>query len=183
MNDLPPAKARQTFVERITRQGGFVDRARGWATDIGARPFRVFLVWTVFTGEKRGAGEERVLERHEVHPRPRVDFGSITRNPTLIGIVAAGSTRVDEVTLRYTFDALQGLELPNGRALPADRGKVSFFYEVVEDGRGDDPPERPRFRLFNKPVRESENAQWSLILEPVSDQMQRSGQPERPGLR
>lgn len=158
-----------------------MDRAREKASLIGARPFRLFLVWTVFSGKERGQGEERILERHEVEPRPRIDKGGITRNPALVGIVAVGSVRVDELSTRYTYDELLGLLLPGGRAVPADQGRVTFFYEVVEDGRGDNPPERLRFRLFNTPSLEAENAQWVLILEPVSDAMKRNGQPERPG--
>lgn len=173
--------AERSLVERLSRPGGVVDRARELATQVGARPFRTFLVWTVFSGERRGQGEERVLLRHEITPRPRVDTSSIQRNPALVGIVAQGSVRVDEVTTALTFDELEGRVLPGGRALPTDQGKVEFFYEVVEDGRGDKPASRGRFRLFNKPARESENMQWVLILEPVSNPMRRDGQPERPG--
>lgn len=176
-----PRDAKRSLVERLSRPGGVVDRARQLATEVGARPQRVFLVWTVFTGGERGKGEERVLHRHEVTPRPRVDTSSIQRNPMLIGIVAQGSVRVDEVTTSLTFDELLGRVLPGGSAVPADQGKVEFFYEVVEDGRGDRPPARGRFRLFNAPSRESENAQWVLLLEPTSNPMKRDGQPERPG--
>lgn len=160
-----------------------VDRARSIATRLGARPFRVFLVWTISSGDKRGDGDEKILERHEIQPRPRCDFASLTRNPTLVGVYAAGSVRVDEITPAYTLDELQGVKLPNGRPVPVDRGRVSFFYEVTEDGRGDDPPSRGRFRLNNVPAREAENVQWVIILEPVSDAMRRDGRPDRPGVR
>lgn len=173
--------AEHSLIERLSRPGGVVDRARGLATELGARPFRVFQVWTVFSGERRGQGEERMLYRHEIEPRPRVDTSSLTRNPMLVGVYAAGSVRVDEITVAHTFDELLGKVMPGGRAVPVDQGKVEFFYEVVEDGRGDNPASRGRFRLNNVPSRESENAQWVLILEPVSNPMKRDGQPERPG--
>jgi hypothetical protein len=173
--------AERSLVERLSRPGGVVDRAREMATQVGARPFRVFLTWTVFSGASRGQGEERVLHRHEIQPRPRVDTSSITRNPMLVGVYPEGSVRVDEVTTALTQDELLGRVLPGGGALPVDQGRVAFFVEVVEDGRGDQPAPRGRFRFANMPSRESENMQWVLILAPVSDPMKRDGQPERPG--
>lgn len=143
----------------------------------------MFLVWTVSAGERRGEGEETVLERHEIQPRPRCDFSSIARNPSLVGVYATGSVRVDEITVAYTLDELLGNKLPNGRPVPVERSRVSFFYEVVEDGRGDNPAPRGRFRLNNVPSREAENAQWVMILEPVSAPLLRDGRPERPGVR
>lgn len=175
--------AASSLVGRLARPGGLVERARQMATDLGARPFRVFLVWTVFSGPSRNKGDERVLERHELLPTPRVDFGSLARNPTLVGVFPAGSARVDEVPPRLSRDELEGRVLPGGKPLPTVEGKVDFFYEVVPDDRQQEKPAHTRFRLNNVPSFEAENAQWVLILEPASGELRRDGRPDRPGLR
>lgn len=180
---LPPGAAAGSLVARLSRPGGLVDRVRQKATELGARPSRVFLTWTAFSGPSRGKGDERVLARHELLPAPRVDFGSLARNPTLVGVFPVGSARVDEVPPHYSRDELEGRVLPGGKPLPTDEGKVDFFYEVVPDDRQQDKPAHTRFRLNNVPSFEAENAQWVLILEPASGELRRDGRPERPGQR
>lgn len=44
-----------------------------------------------------------------------------------------------------------------------------FFYEVVADGRGDDPAGRLKFRLFSNPWRNEGGFEWVLMLERVSE--------------
>lgn len=181
---LAPSRVHSTLLARLSAPGGVVDRARQRATDIGARPYRVFLVWERFSGEHRGEGQELLIARHEILPTPLVDFGSLNRQWFLIGVWPTGTARVTEVPPSYTQDELEGRVLPGGAAVPRKDGeKVTFFYEVVQDGRADDPAQRARFRCGNVPALESDNAQWVLTLERTSGDLGRTGNPVRPGAR
>lgn len=50
-----------------------------------------------------------------------------------------------------------------------------FFWEVVEDGRGDELPHRAKFRLASEPGRSAERVQWNAVLERVSEDDDRNG--------
>jgi hypothetical protein len=160
----------------------------------------VFLVWVESTGETAGAGQDVIRARIELLPTPRVaDLTSTTRRPLSIGIVADGSVRVDEISAYwFTEDHLRGVRIPVDypdqsacEARTSDPGPSTaaiatylgpqdptvFFYEIVEDGRGDDPPMRRRYKLGASPWRDEEGAQWAVVLEPMSSDTDRLGNP------
>ncbi len=192
---LTPDRARRTLVARLAPTA---DKIRQLATKLGARPLRVFLVWTVAGGSERGGGEEETLAEIEILPTPFVaDLSSLTLNPFAAGKYPVGSVRVSEVSMaRFTLDVLRGdrLALPvgatrgrgpirtapletfrsnvSGELLEAER--VSFFYEIVEDGRGDNPPARRRFRLFSEPHPNAESVEWILFLERTHEDRSRT---------
>ncbi len=187
---LTPHQARSTLAHRL---GGRVDRIRQLATRLGIRPYRVFLVWTRATGAVVGEGEENIFARVEILPTPRVDLSAMVRRPWTMGILPEGTCRVDRVSVAFTNDQLKGLVIPaprcrsatfEGQLLAGDWVKpqsdeqCDFFYEVVEDGRGDELPERRRFRLYGEPVRDAGNVSWSLMLEPASDPLGRDGKSQ-----
>jgi hypothetical protein len=186
--------ARGTLAQRLTHR---VDKLRQLATKFGARSRRVFLVWLEATGEGAGAGDETVRCRRELLPTPRVtDATAITRRPLSIGHVPDGSVRVDQISAyQYTEDHLRGIKIPEEyqdsscccHAEPQEQtgivlmepGRVQdplvFFYEIVEDGRGDAPPARKRYKLGATPWRNETGAQWAVMLEPMSADLDRAG--------
>ena len=189
-----PGAARGTLAQRLTRR---VDRVRQLATKFGARSRRVFLVWVESTGETAGSGYETIRARRELLPTPRVtDATAITRRPMTIGMVADGSIRVDQISAGwYTEDHLRGIKIPAEYGDPREqryypgqqvsgtrdramvRDPLVFFYEVVEDGRGDDPPMRRRYKLGASPWRNETSALWGVMLEPMSSDTDRDGNP------
>jgi hypothetical protein len=150
----------------LTAKGGPVDQARRMACVVGARPYRLFLCWSRWPSGEVGRGQEVDVLRYEVEPRPLlIGYAGLTRNPTAIGVVPAGTVRVVEVPLWLPYEALKGHAHPEQKFAQGgpERG-VDFRYEVEVDER--DPTFRPqRFRLSAEPEREEENAQWVLILE------------------
>ena len=50
-----------------------------------------------------------------------------------------------------------------------------FFWSIQEDGRGDDPAERNRFRLAAWPHRNAGAVQWECLLERTSADENRDG--------
>lgn len=185
-----PEKAKSTLAHRLTRPA---DRLRQFYTKFGMRSRRVFLVWTVWGGAERGEGKETVAVRFELLPTPRVNDGTaIVRRPWSIGTMPEGSLIVDQVSAgAYTSDNLRGLVIPSttakaprplkGEAVqldpqgdPVSRKRVDFYWEVVEDGRGDSPAEALRFRVFGQPWRKEGSLYWSVALERASEDPNRN---------
>lgn len=194
---LTPWEARGSLAHRLGRVGDRVRQRVSVRLGVNAR--RVFLVWTRWGGVERGEGDEVVLLRAELLPTPRVsDASSISRRQWSVGAVPEGSVRVDRVSaLAYTEDVLRGLRLPavvgsgvqpvpglfrkgKGGDVQFDK-KVDFFYEVVEDGRGDDPPLHRRFSLLGDPWRRPDGVEWVVLLQRADRDPSRQGQPQQAG--
>lgn len=54
---------------------------------------------------------------------------------------------------------------------------LDFFWEIVEDGRGDDPAPRFRFRVQSAPSRNEGRFMWEVVLQKANHDMNRDGQP------
>jgi len=170
---ITPREARGSILQRVAPM---VDRARQVATKTGLRSRRVFLVWTMWDGVEIGAGDEVELARMELLPTPRVQgLDAVALQSFSAGILPEGSIKVDCVSVRYTEDQLNGRVVPptSKCAQPTvwDPPPVngSFFYEVVEDGRGDQEPVRQKYRLSSQTWRREGRIAWSFTLERISE--------------
>lgn len=178
---LTPEQAKKTLANKL---GPLADRLRQKNTKFGIRPHRVFLTWTKFGGDERGEGHEKLLARLELLPTPRVDsLDSVTFSFFHAGTLPVGSIRVSEISVAaYTEDTLRGLKVPSGAYLDPAMTQIpepyDFFYEVVEDGRGDDEPARERYRLLNRPFRRAGKVDWTLMLERTSPDRTRGDESE-----
>lgn len=137
-------------------------------------------MWTKFTGEERGAGEEKEFLRVEILPTPRVaDLNSIALNPFSAGVLPAGSLKVDRISVLLTEDQLTGRIPPvidhTSNEVKRIEEPFDFFWEIVEDGRGDGNPPREKFRLAGHPWRHEGGVEWCCILERVSEDRGISG--------
>lgn len=168
---LTPTQAKKTLAAKF---GPKIDRIRQLATKLGVRPYRVFLVWEQSSGSERGSGVETEVQRIEILPTPKVDsLDAVMMDPRFAGSLPVGSIRVSRVSSSFTEDLLRGKR--DHRSIPDD---ISFFYEVVEDGRGDDLPVRMKYRLASTPVRRAGKVDWLLILERISEDNSRTGQSQ-----
>ncbi len=170
---LRPAAARSSLASRLSR---VADIGRQVEVRLGFRPYQVFLVWTRWNGDERGEGVQEVVHRCQLVPTPVVqDLTGVALSPFGAGILPVGSVRIREVSARYS------LELLSGKVIPGKEDQVphpyDFFYEVVEDGRHECPPLRPRFNLFATPFLDAPNQQWILVLERQSGDMGQDGKP------
>jgi hypothetical protein len=174
---LSPDQARGTLAHRLTRTA---DNLRQLATKFGIRPYRVFLVWTQWSGEERGEGDEKEVQRVEILPTPRItSLDSVTFSLFSAGVLPVGSVRVDRISGRaFSNDLLSGIILPDGTHADHIPEPFSFFYEVVEDGRGDNPALRSKFRLLSFPFRRAEQVDWTIMLERISEDRNRYGQSQ-----
>jgi hypothetical protein len=57
---------------------------------------------------------------------------------------------------------------------------VSFYWELVEDGRGDTEPQRAKYRAAATPFRDAGKVQWVVVLERVSEDNYRDGTSPAP---
>lgn len=170
---LRPGEAGGSLASRLAP---VADRVRQLNTRFGVRPYRVYMVWTRWGGTERGEGGEQLVRRTEILPTPMVrSLDNVAFSPWHAGVLQVGSVRVTEVSaVAYGEDVLRGLDpaLIEGLDLCAANVSVpepwDFFYEVVEDRRGGECPDRPRFRLANTPFRVAETQEWNFTLERTS---------------
>ena len=163
---------------------------------MGIRPYRCFLCWTIWSGRERGEGVEDLIARVELLPTPKVEgLDAVAHRFFSGGVLPVGSVQVNRISALFTQDQLTGLAVPregvdparltpprieSARALARPNvntlpDPIDFFWEVVEDGRGDDPAARNKFRLAAWPWRKPGNVEWSVILERVSNDENRDG--------
>jgi hypothetical protein len=190
---LKPSQAARSLANRLARP---VDRIRQVAVRLGARSRRVFLVWQVWGGDQRGDGTPYEVDRLELLPTPRVTgLDAVALTAVSAGVLPVGTIRVDQISAAYTESTLRGLfsvkagifeEVESGSAMsqlvpcgphPADHvpQPVSFFYEVVEDGRHEGLPLRQKYRLSAQPTLDETRVMWKLVLERVSEEANRDG--------
>lgn len=175
---LTPAQAKASLCQRLT---GVADNVRQIATILGARPYRVFLIWTRWSGEERGEGVETQVQSIEVLPTPRVqNLDAVTFSLYHAGTLPVGSIKVDRISgAVFTSDILKGDWVPVNHEdfIPEP---TEFMYEVVEDGRGDNPAVRSRFRLLSFPFRRATQVDWTVMLERVGEDRNRYAQSQSP---
>lgn len=97
---LNPFEAKRSLANRLAPTA---DRVRQIATRLGIRPYRCFLVWTRFSGEDRGEGDENLIARVELLPTPKVS--ELTSQQLLLygaGTLPTGSLRVEKVSATFT---------------------------------------------------------------------------------
>jgi hypothetical protein len=170
---LRPGEAGESLASRLSP---VADRIRQLNTRFGVRPYRVFMTWTLWGGAERGEGTEELKQRVELLPTPLVkSLDNIAFSPWHAGTLPVGSVRVSEVSaVAYGEDILRGLDrrlipgLDLSGANPSIPEPWDFFYEIVEDRRGGECPDRPRFRLANVPFRLAETQEWNFTLERTS---------------
>ena len=163
-------------------------RLRQLATRFGIRSTRVFLVWTRWTGEYRGEGDERELARVELLPTPKVSNDTAVQGqPYSAGKLPVGMLTVNLISLRYTREMLEGKVIPSNNegankvvapkraSEDAREEPIDFFWELVEDGRGDTPPTRDRYRVLGDPSRDEGNVAWIATIERSSEDRTRAG--------
>lgn len=170
---LTDAQAKRSLANRLAPKA---DRIRQIATKLGIRPYRVFLVWVVYSASERGEGREKEIRRKEILPTPLVEsLDAVARNPYAVGIVPEGSIRVSRVSVQsFTSDELAG-RAPGEVLIPDPYG---FFYEVVEDGRHGMEQHRQKYRLSAQPMLQPDRVQWMIVLERISEDRDTKGKSQ-----
>ena len=152
-----------------------VDYIRQIPVDLGARPYRVFLVWTRWSGEDRGEGVESLVREEEILPVPKVqEMASVQLQLLDIGMDEQGSLQVSQISPRYTENQLLGRN-PDGSGIADNE---TFSWEVrLDKGDVSDLKKRRRFMVKGVPSFKAESLQWSVNLIRAGSDRQHDGRP------
>ena len=158
--------------------GPTVDSLRQLYTDFGLRPYRVFSVVYEWSGGDVGRGTARVLSEAELLPTPSLkETSGVLSEERSAGLVERGSTRLEQVSPRYTEDEVKQLF----HRLPLQPGQQGFV-EVRVDAR-DGQTERRRFIVRGMPYRDAGAFQWKVSLMRQDEDRSRLGLPAPPSGR
>lgn len=165
----PNANPSCSMVESL---GGIVDAARQIATDLGARPYRIFSVVCEWSGGDVGRGVPRIVSEIELLPTPKLNETSgIQGSPRSGGLAERGSVRLTEISPRYTEDQVRGLF-----HCDAPRRGQEVWIEARVDAR-DGSTERRRFTVSGVPYRDADRFQWVAVLLRQDQDRTRAGEP------
>ena len=140
---------------------GCLDELRQLASDLGARPYRVFWIKTRWSGGKRGRGVETVFSEEEVLPTPKVDqLSSIQLQLLDVGTDEQGALSISEISPRYSENQLRGLN-DDGTAVPENE---TFSWEIRFSRGGPDLKRRRRFIIQGVPSYNATGLQWTVRL-------------------
>lgn len=174
---LTPKEAKGSLVNRLSKT---VDRMRQVEVRLGGRPYVVYLVWMQWEAgllpNERGDGNAKVVCRQPLLPVPKLEDMSLRWNSGSGGRYRQGTIRLTEVSATLTREILTGAVFPER---PEDEvpAPYEFFYEVVEDGRHGEQPDRKRFVLAEDPFLDAKKFGWTITLDKQSGDMKPDGTP------
>lgn len=154
-----------------------VDIVRNIATVLGARQYRVDLVWIQWSGGERGVGNENPVAIQPILPTPMVaGLDSIRADLQSFGLTEMGELRVTQISPRFSEDLLMGRDIVTanvGDDLPDD---IGFFWEITFPGDREQGIRR-RFTPKAPPSKHSTKFEWSINLLRASEDRARNGDP------
>lgn len=159
----PVPAGQRTLAESL---GPSIDTIRQIATDLGVRPYRVFLVhwlWPV----KKGLGKPREIYRKEILPTPRVrDLNATPFAMSAFGLNEVGGLFVDKISARFSEADLIG-RTPDviDPARPQTNLATSECFWEVRETRQTTPPTKPRrYRPSSVPMLNRTGMHWQVAL-------------------
>lgn len=173
-----PAEQRETLANKLVP---IVDKIRRLGSGFGVRPYRVYLVHSIWTGGEVGVGRENV-RAIEIIPAPRVkSIGSLDEVTRSTGTTEEGDVEVDRISARYTEDDLLGrtpdLRDPNAPRTTAEGAE--FFWEIRETRPSTPYPVIRRFAVRGVPELRRGAAEWVIRLVKQDYDRGRRGEVER----
>jgi len=165
---------------RDTLLGSFLDddcldELRQIAADFGARPYRVFLVRTLWKGGKRGRGPEQVISETEILPTPKVEtMMSVQLQMLDVGVDEQGGMTVSEISPRYTENQLLGRN-EDGTEIADNE---TFSWEISMHRGDSDDQKRRRYNVKGVPSYEPTGLQWKVSLVRSGSDRQTGGNPK-----
>jgi hypothetical protein len=151
----------------VEQLGPVADDLRQIATDLGARPYRVWSVVVRWTGGKKGHGQVVVCSERELLPTPVVTVRT-RYDQTEAGRLERGVTSLREISPRYTEDDIEAL-FP--RCL--ERSEEAYIETRIDERDG--TTRRRRYAIVGAPVRHATRFEWTVDLTPQDDRRTRRG--------
>lgn len=144
-----------------------IDQIRQIPVSLGLRPYRVFLVHVLWTGQKVGDGDPVEVSRREILPTPRVrDMSATTEVLSAFGRVEEGGVVVDRISARFSEDDLMGktVDLQDQALLRTGKRNGEFFWEVQEQRPGCPNPIPRRYVNSSVPTLMRGGSHWRVPL-------------------
>lgn len=165
------SKARcSTGMSLVEELGEVADDLRQIATELGARPYRVFSIVVGWSGGEIGRGDQTVLEETELLPTPYVDLSVIRYRVTSGGKTDDGVVKMFEISPRYTEDEVKAL-------FSRELGDTEQqFVEIRLDARFGEDPMRHRLVLSGMPYHDATGFQWVVNLMIQQEERRRTGE-------
>lgn len=158
-------------------EDGCLDELRQLAAEFGARPYRVFLVTTIWSGTRKGLGVERIKEEVELLPTPKVDpMTGVNLQLQPIGIDEVGGLQITEISPRYQEHELRGIG-PQGESLAPNE---EFYWEVALSRGDGEAKKRRRFHIQGVPSYHAADGgalQWHVRLVRAGTDREADGSP------
>jgi hypothetical protein len=133
---LRPDEVRASFMSELSPT---IDNIRQIATAMGLRPYRVFIVHVLWSGNKVGEGNPLEISRREILPTPRIrDMSATTEVLSAFGRVEEGGIVVDRISAKYSEDDLTGKtpDLIDPAITRTGKRNGEYFWEVQENRPG-----------------------------------------------
>lgn len=166
IRSLREGEFKNTLVGQV---GCCVDTIRQMNTDMGLRPYRVYMVKLGWTGPTRGDGVLTEVSRVEILPVPKVaDMASVQLMLQPGGLDEQGNIIVSEISAKYTEFQLRGLG-PGGEELDPNQ---EFMWEVSWARDDGTTPIRRRFHPIALPNYNPGMFQWTITLVRASTENQ-----------
>jgi hypothetical protein len=151
-----------------------LDELRQLSADFGARPYRVFMIRTRWTGGKRGRGVEQVFSEEEILPTPKIEtVASVNLQMLDIGVDEQGALSISEISPRYTENQLLGRN-GDGTEIPENE---TFSWEVRLSRGGPDQNKLRRYTVKGVPDYRPTELQWKVSLIRAGSDRQSDGAP------
>jgi len=144
-----------------------IDKIRQIATDLGLRPYRVYLIHILWSGDRVGDGHPEEISRREILPTPRIrDMSATTEVLSQFGRVEEGGILVDRISAKFSEDDLMGAtpDLIDSDSPRTGKRNAEFFWEVQENRPGCPNPPPRRFAPAGAPTLMRGGLSWRLPL-------------------
>lgn len=161
---LRTAEVRQSLMSTLSPT---IDNIRQIATSLGLRPYRVFIVHVLWTGDKVGSGNPVEISRREILPTPRIrDMSATTEVLSPFGRVEEGGIVIDRISAKYSEDDLTGKtpDLIDPAITRTGKRNGEYFWEVQENRPGFPNTIPRRYIHAAAPTLMRGGSQWRIPL-------------------
>jgi hypothetical protein len=161
---LRPDEVRSSLMSRLVPG---IDKIRQIATTLGLRPYRVFMVHMLWSGDRIGEGHPQEISRHEILPTPRIrDMSATSEVLSSFGRIEEGSIVVDRISAKYSEDDLMGVtpDLIDPTLQRTGKRNGEYFWEVQENRPGCPNPIPRRYVPSGTPTLMRGGLHWRVPL-------------------
>ena len=161
---LRPDEVKSSLMNRLVPN---IDKIRQLPVNLGLRPYRVFMVHILWSGERIGEGQPQETSRREILPTPRIrDMSATSEVLSAFGRTEEGGIVVDRISAKFSEDDLMGAtpDLIEPAMPRTGKRNGDFFWEVQESRPGTPNPIPRRYVPSGTPTLMRGGLHWRVPL-------------------